>query len=76
MKQRNESSNLKNIMSILEVPFFKKLNMNVFKEKYFKFFTLYNYQNGEFIFRQEEKMKNIYLIKSGQIELDVKQVPI
>ena len=69
VKQRNESSNLKNIMSILEVPFFKKLNLNVFKEKYFKFFTLYNYQNGEFIFRQEEKMKNIYLIKSGQIEL-------
>ena len=69
VKQRNESIKMKNIMTILEVPFFKNLNSNGFKEKYFKFFTLYNYKNGEFIFRQEEKMKNIYFIKSGEIEL-------
>ena len=69
VKQRNEAIDMKNILSILEVPFFKGLNANVFKEKYFKYFTLYNYKNGEFIFRQEEKMKNIYFIKSGEIEL-------
>ena len=69
VKQRNELIAMKNIMSILEVPFFKGLNPNNFKEKYYNFFTLYNYKNGEFIFRQEEKMKYIYFIKSGEIEL-------
>ena len=69
VKQRKEVIDMKNILSILEVPFFKGLNANVFKEKYFKYFTLYNFKNGEFIFRQEEKMNNIYFIKSGEIEL-------
>ena len=72
VKQRQESISMKNTNSILEIPFFKGLNANLFKEKYFSFFTLYNYKNGEFIFRQEEKMKNIYFIKSGEIELTMK----
>ena len=72
VKQRQESISMKNISSILEVPFFKGLNASIFKEKYFNLFTLYNYKNGEFIFRQEEKMKNLYFIKSGEIELIMK----
>ena len=72
VKQRQESISMKKITSILEIPFFKGLNANIFKEKYFNLFTLYNYKNGEFIFRQEEKMKNLYFIKSGEIELTMK----
>ena len=68
-KQRQESILMKNINSILEIPFFKGLNANIFKEKYFNFFTLYYYKNGEFIFKQDEKMNYIYFIKSGEIEL-------
>ena len=69
VKQRQDSITTKNVNSILEIPFFKGLNTNVFKEKYYKYFTLYNYKNGEYIFRQGEKMNNIYFIKSGEIEL-------
>ena len=69
IKQRQESITMKNIASILEIPFFKKLNSTIFKEKYFKFFNLYTYKNGEYIFKKGEKMKNIYFIKSGEIEL-------
>ena len=69
VKQRQESITMKNINSILEIPFFKGLNANLFKDKYFNLFTLYNFKNGEYIFRREEKMKNIYFIKSGEIEL-------
>ena len=69
VKQRQEAISTKNINSLLEIPFFKGINSSTFKEKYLQLFTLYNYKNGEFIFRQEEKMKNIYFIKSGEIEL-------
>ena len=69
VKQRQESITTKNANSILEIPFFKGLNANIFKEKYYNLFTLYNFKNGETIFKQGEKMNNIYFIKSGEIEL-------
>ena len=69
VKQRQEIISMKNINSLLEIQFFKGINSVTFKEKYFRNFTLYNFKNGEFIFRQGEKMNNIYFIKSGEIEL-------
>ena len=68
-KFRQESIKMRNILTILDIPFLKHINKEYFKEKIFEYFTLFNYKIGDYIFKQNEIRKKIYFIRSGEVEL-------
>ena len=61
----------KNLSSILDITFFRDINKDYFKEKLFEHFHLYHYSIGDIIFKQNDKRKCVYFIKSGEIELNM-----
>ena len=68
-KNRQDSIKMKNILTILDIPFLRYINIDYFKEKIFEHFSLFNYRIGEYIFKQNEKRKKIYFVVSGEVEL-------
>ena len=68
-KNRQESIKMKNILTILDIPFLRHINIDYFKEKIFEHFSLFNYKIGEYIFKQNDKRKKIFFVVSGEVEL-------
>ena len=68
-KNRQDSIKMKNILTILDIPFLRNINIDYFKEKIFEHFSLFNYKIGEYIFKQNDKRKKIYFVVSGEVEL-------
>ena len=68
-KNRQDSIKMKNILTILDIPFLRHINIDYFKEKIFDHFSLFNYKIGEYIFKQNDKRKKIYFVVSGEVEL-------
>ena len=68
-KYRQESIKMKNITTILEIPFLRNINKDYFKSKIFGHFSLFYYKIGDYIFKQNEKRQKIYFIRTGEVEL-------
>ena len=71
-KFRQESIRTKNISTILDIPFLRNINIEYFKSKVFEHFSLFNYKIGDYIFKQNERRKKIYFIRSGEVQLIMK----
>lgn len=71
-KFRHETIKMKNLSTILDIPFLKDINKDYFKSKIFEHFSLFNYNIGEYVFKQNEKRKKIYFIRSGEVQLIMK----
>ena len=71
-KFRQDSIKTKNISTILDIPFLRNINIEYFKAKIFEHFSLFNYKIGEFIFKQNDRRKKIYFIRSGEVQLIMK----
>ena len=51
--------------------FFHKIKYFIFRKKYYKLFTLEKYYNGDILFKEGEKIKYIYFIKEGNVQLNL-----
>ena len=71
-RYRQDSIKTKNISTILDIPFLRNINIEYFKTKIFEHFSLFNYKIGEFIFKQNDRRKKIYFIRSGEVQLIMK----
>ena len=71
-KFRQDSIRMKNLSTILDIPFLRNINIDYFKSKIFEHFSLFNYKIGDFIFKQNERRKKIYFIRSGEVQLIMK----
>ena len=68
-KVRQEAIKMKNFSTILDIPFLREINKEYFRSKIFEHFSLFNYKIGEYVFKQNEKRKKIYFIRSGEVQL-------
>ena len=71
-KCRQESIKMKNLSTILDIPFLRNINKDYFKSKIFEHFSLFYYKIGDYIFKQKEKRKKIYFIRTGEVQLIMK----
>ena len=69
---RQEAIKMKNLSTILDIPFLREISKEYFKSKIFEHFSLFNYKIGEYVFKQKEKRKKIYFIRSGEVQLIMK----
>lgn len=72
LREANEKIRKDNISGIISNELFKGININVFEHKYFNYFKLNKYYQGQYIFRQGEPRKEISFIKNGEIEISSK----
>ena len=71
-KFRQDSIKMKNLSTILDIPFLRNINKDYFKSKIFEHFSLFNYKIGDYIFKQNDRRKKIYFIRSGEVQLVMK----
>ena len=58
-----------NILCLKTLPFLIEINYDVFKMRYFNYFTLNDYKIGHILFKQNDTVEKIYIVKKGEIEL-------
>ena len=51
---------------------FKGVKYEVFMKKYYNYFTIIHFKQGNFLFKQNEKRNEIYIIKNGLVEINIK----
>jgi len=49
--------------------FFKRLHLNYFSKKYFMDFIYKEYKKGEILFKENDPVTFLYLIKSGEVSI-------
>jgi CRP-like cAMP-binding protein len=69
-KRRYEK--MKEIAFLFNSFFFNNINPHTFERNYFHLFYLREYRRGTVLFNSGNTPKNIYLVKEGQISLDLK----
>jgi hypothetical protein len=52
--------------------FFKHIKLEVFREKYFNYFTNHDFSKQRYIFSQEDHVDYVYFIKEGEVEINLK----
>lgn len=58
-----------NCFFFINGPIFKHIKQNLFEKKYYNYFALMESSIGHKLISQNEKMKSIYFIKKGEIEI-------
>lgn len=72
LREANEKIRKDNINGIISNELFSGININVFEHKYFNYFKLNKYYQGQYIFKQGEPRNEISFIKNGEIEISSK----
>jgi len=61
-----------NINFLINCDLFKGVKYEVFMKKYYNYFTIIHFKQGNFLFKQNEKRNEIYIIKNGLVEINIK----
>ena len=61
-----------NINFLINCDLFKGVKYEVFMKKYYNYFTIIHFKQGNFLFKQYEKRNEIYIIKNGLVEINIK----
>ena len=59
-----------NVDSLMHSKLFYNYNSDLFNIHYYNYFTPIKKAKGDYLFRQKEKRKNIYFIKSGGVQIE------
>lgn len=61
-----------NLYFLVNCDLFKGVKPDNFLKKYFNYFKIIHLNQGSFLFKQGDKREEIYIIKEGLIEINVK----
>ena len=67
-----EKIRFNNISFLINSELFFGVKSDTFVKKYFNFFTIIHLNQGNFLFKQGDKRKEIYILKEGLIEINIK----
>ena len=57
------------ILCLKTLPFFIDINYDLFKMRYYNYFSSKDYKIGDILFKQNDTVKKIFFVKKGEIEL-------
>ena len=67
-----EKIRFNNISFLVNSELFFGIKSDTFVKKYFNYFTIIHLNQGNFLFKQGDKRKEIYILKEGLIEINIK----
>lgn len=72
LREYHEKIRKNRISAILSTDLFQDIKFETFNNNYFNLFKYFQLKQGEFLFEQGQKRKDIFFLKSGEIEINIK----